>query len=268
MAAGRTVSAPTVISPDERGLRVWWNELTGPERLRDYLEAFTDSESSRLLFLLRHPVWSVASLRALRRLERLAASPADTVEGRKIRWGLECLSGPLHAVAISVVPDSPAQVGQGAHNQTLRRKVRSANRRGITCVLVDDRAERDRLYAAAAEYEQCHPMAAYRNAEPDNADMFDFGLWMAAYAADGRPLLLTVAPVDGEWAMLRYFRTIGSGEEQSDARYLAHYALVTQLAGMGVRYLFDVTSLASLPKGLRHYQRMVGFHIVKVRVRK
>jgi hypothetical protein len=114
--------------------------------------------------------------------------------------------------------------------------------------------------------ERTHPDATYRTRDPGNDDLLDYQLWLVARAADGRPLLLSVTPVDGELAMLRYFRTLGWGEEQSQARYLMTEILVERLVSLGVRYLVDGSNLFWLPDGLRHFQKMMGFHIVRIRV--
>jgi hypothetical protein len=74
-----------------------------------------------------------------------------------------------------------------------------------------------------------------------------------------------VVPVDGEWSSLWYYRTIGQGQAQSDARYLLMDALVEELVLPGVRYLLDGRAPAGLPNGLRHFQRMAGFRIYRVR---
>ena len=64
--------------------------------------------------------------------------------------------------------------------------------------------------------------------------------------------------IDDELALLRYFRTLGTGSEHSIARYF-----MTEVPGgtlwytLGVRYLFDDTSPFRLNNGLRHFQRMI-----------
>ena len=42
--------------------------------------------------------------------------------------------------------------------------------------------------------------------------------------------------------------------------------LVEQLVALGVRYLVDQSSPIGLSNGLRHFQRMLGFRIHRVRV--
>jgi hypothetical protein len=163
------------------------------------------------------------------------------------------------------LPTEPGQYSLGAAKQTLRRKMRRAQQLGIRWNEVSDPQERLGLLKLAADYERIHPDETYRNPNPDISDLLHYRLWLAAYSAEGQPLLLAVMPVDGELATLAYFRTIGAGDEQSNARYLMTEILVEHLVGWGVRYLLDGGSLA-MPNGRRHFQRMVGFRIVRVRV--
>lgn len=167
--------------------------------------------------------------------------------------------------SVLTLPHETGQYSLGASKQTLRRKMRQAARLGVRWAEVTDPAERQRLAKLADEYVRTHPDVTYRNANPDTSDLPSYGLWLAAYSAEGHPLLLSVTPVDGEIALLRYFRTLGGGEAQSNARYLMTEVLVEHLVNRGVRYLVDGLFPAWLPNGLRHYQRMVGFRIVRIR---
>ena len=130
------------------------------------------------------------------------------------------------ATAILILPREQGQYTLGASKQTLRRKVRHAQKLGVRWAEVSDLQERQRLIELAEEYEKVHPDETYRNAEADLSWLLSHQLWLAAYSADGNPLLLSVTPVDGELALLGHFRTIGFGEEQSDARYLMTEVLV------------------------------------------
>jgi hypothetical protein len=130
---------------------------------------------------------------------------------------------------------------------------------------VSDALERRKLLLAADEQERIHPDETYRNLNPDNSDLLGYELWLAAYSAEGHPLLLSVTPVDGDYALLKYFRTLGVGEEFSNARYLMTEVLVDHLIARGVKYLLEGGSLA-IPNGLRHYQRMLGFRFVRTRI--
>ncbi|MBV8994901.1 MAG: hypothetical protein JO287_14680 [Pseudonocardiales bacterium] len=167
------------------------------------------------------------------------------------------------ATAALKLPAEPGQYSLGASKQTLRRKVRRARQLGVRWAEVSDPQERQELLKLAEEYERNHPDATYRNLNPDISDLLRYQLWLAAYSAENRPLLLSVTPVDGELAALAYFRTIGAGEEQSNARYLMTEILVEHLVGCGVHYLLDGGGLA-IPNGSRHFQRMLGFRIVRI----
>jgi hypothetical protein len=120
------------------------------------------------------------------------------------------------------------------------------------------------LLRVAEETERSHPDPLYRIDDPDNEDLLRHDLWLAAYSPQGRPLLLSVTPVDGEWGLLRYFRTLGHGPEHSDTRYLMSTALVEALAERGVRYLVDSWHPGEIPEGLRQFQRSVGYRLVRV----
>jgi hypothetical protein len=236
----------------------------------DFLQEYSEWGGAKLAFVARHPRRSIAATTAIVRLQRYTAILSPGPQGDAIRAGLLPRSSFLRTwapvVAVLPLPDCPDSFGLGRPNQTLRRKVRSAQRLGIRCAIITDPGEKQSLLAATAAAERIHPIKRYRNADPDNSELLGYPFWLAAYSADGRPLLLAVTPFDGEWAMLRYFRSIGSGDEQSDARYFALDALARHLIGSGVRFLFDKESITTLPAGLRHYQRMVGFKICRVRL--
>jgi hypothetical protein len=219
-------------------------------------------------FLVRHPRTAVRALTDVLRLPRLTAELSGTTEGAAVRAaiGLGALgAGPLVHRSVLRLPDDPAAYSAGPSRQTVRRKVRQARALGVRWRAVDDPAERRRILAAADGWERGTRAGAYRNATADNHDLLAHRLWLVAFSADGRPLLLSVTPYDGEWAWLRHFRTIGSGDAQSLARYLMTQVLAEELVGRGVRVLLDAREPAGLPNGLRHFQRMVGFRIVRVR---
>jgi len=116
--------------------------------------------------------------------------------------------------------------------------------------------------------ERDHVDPSYRVPTPHNEDLLDHDVWLTVDDEEARPLLLAVAPRDGPFATLRYFRTLGSGEAHSDARYLATSALVAELARHGVRHLLDTATPAEQTNGLRHFQRMVGFRYARIRLRR
>lgn len=168
--------------------------------------------------------------------------------------------------AVLEIPADPASYLLGSHRQTLRRKVRAAQREGLRCREVPPE-ERPALLAIANASERSHPHAEYRQDAPDNDDLLALSVWIAVHDADDSPVLVAVVPIAGEWATLRYYRALGWEKRHSDARYLGMVALVEALAAHGVRHLVDSTPPPALGNGLRHFQRMVGFRYFRIRRR-
>lgn len=228
-----------------------------------------ESQATSAAFLARHPLASLRALTRMSRLPRLHADLPPTVDGEAIHRTVT-RPGPFgtrvgrSGLAVLEVPAEPGQYSEGVSRQTLRRKVRAAERAGVTWRPVDDPAERRSLLALANTAEAAHADTQYRIEQPDNADLLAHDLWLAAFTADGTPLLLSVTPTEGTWAHLRYFRTLGSGPVYSDTRYLMTQVLVEELCARGVRYLVEGTHPAELPNGLRHFQRMVGYRLARI----
>ena len=238
-------------------------------RLSAYFEGHVAAGTKDTAFLVRHPIRAVIALADLYRQPKLVARPSDDLQGRAVREGLSRASrvgrSVIHsATAVLVLPEGASDYSVGSSKQTLRRKVRKARSTGVRWVEVRDPVERRRLVELADQQEREHPLEEYRRDDADNTFLLDYPLWLVAYGSHGRPVHLSVTPFDGEWATLTYFRTLGSGPEQSDARYLMTQVLVERLVELGVRYLADVSSPAHLSNGCRHFQRMVGFRIVRV----
>lgn len=235
-----------------------------------YFHHYVDCGKPGYRYIFRHPGKSFTMLVAVSRLPCLYvdSSPAG-VEGAAIQaalmrnYTLTRFTGFLTAVL-----KLPCEVGQyslGASKKTLRRKVRKAKQLGVRWAEVNDPDERRKLLAIADEQERTHPNEAHRNPNPDNSGLLKYKLWLVAYSAGERPLLLSVTPIDGDFAFLSYFRTLGNGDEYSNARYMMTEVLVEHLVASGVKYLIEGGSPA-IPNGLRHYQRMLGFRIARVRI--
>ena len=260
MAAGPPSSSTTAPEPDdsERWLASFWS-------------SYFDSGDRGAVYLFRHPVQFARMLLAVSRLPVLRAQPSSSIAGHALRATLT-MKGPLGTPArwlgsaVLVIPQPASQHLEGRAAQTLRRKIRAAEKLGVTCRLVEDRAERSCLLQLANAAEQAHQDPRYRVSRPDNHDLLRHDVWLQAQDADGQPLLLAVAPCDGPFATLRYFRTLGASAAHSDSRYLATYALVEELARRGVRYLLDTEAPGAQTNGLRHFQRMVGFRYFRVRL--
>ena len=244
---------------------------TEPEAIMSgYFQDFLDSGRQRHVYVLMHPFRSLRTLTTLYRLPCLHLCPPSRGSEGAIIW--EIL--PQHSMRLPRVgfvmsalrlPHEPGHYSLGASKQTLRRKIRKAERAGIYWAEVQDAHERLELLKLAVDRERTHPDEKYRNPNPDTSDLLSYELWLAAYSAEGRPLLLSVTPVDGEFAYLRYFRTLGDGEEESNARYLMTDVLAENLVSRRIRYLLDCASPAWQYEGLRHFQRMIGYEIVRIR---
>ena len=252
-------------TPDSR------REAAVSRYFENYVESRDECGTTKLYFATRNFGQSALMFGRLLRLPRLTVTPSAGREGVALRETLarhHPVSRFIRHAAVIVLPTDVEEYCSGPSKQTLRRKVRQAERLGIGWKAVDDPDERRRVLALADAWERVQPDSRYQNPEPSNADLFDYGLWLMAHAADGRPLVLSVTPVDLGWAALRYFRTIGSGAEQSVARYYLTKVLVDRLCRRGIAYLVDATSPSALTNGLRHYQRMVGFRIFRIGLRR
>lgn len=239
--------------------------------LADFWTSYVEAGRGGVRYILRNPLRSFRALRGIRNLPVVrAARPSDQSGGRAVRQILD-LRGPYGvparwwgSAALAVPADASEHV-EGPRAQTLRRKIRAAERHGISCRPVP-RAERIGLLARANAVERTHHDEQYRVLTPCNDDLLEHDLWMVAEDGAGEPLLLAVIPVDGELATLRYFRTLGVGEPYSLSRYLATHALVVELSKRGVRWLLDTEPPGAQKNGVRHFQRMVGFRYVRLRV--
>ena len=246
-----------------------------PERqeaeLSDFFAAYVDAGRPGVRHYLRHPRATARAVQALLAQPRLTARLGAGREAEAVATGLTHKTGigrtVLHtASSVLELPKEAGAYASGAGRQTLRRKSRAAERAGVRWAEVTDPAERLELVRLSSARERIHPQAQYRWVDAENSHLLDHRLWLAAYGTDDEPLMLSVTPVEGEWALLRYFRTLTDSDAASNARYLMTGVLVEQLVGRGVRYLTDGTSPIGLPNGLRHFQRMLGWRIYPVRV--
>lgn len=236
--------------------------------LSEYLREFAEREGSVSAHVARNPAATARAVRALLALPVLTAETSGSLEGEAIRREFTRFRSRRWLLGLATVleiPADPAQYRAGSSKQTLRRKTRAAQSNGVTWHRVDDGEERRRLLSVANMHERLNERERYREHAPDNDDLLDYGLWLVACSADGSPILLSVTPIDGAWATLRYFRTLTCDEDASVARYWMTDVLVEHLSNAGVRYLIDAAVPHWLPNGLRHFQRMLGFRLVRLR---
>jgi hypothetical protein len=241
------------------------DEITVSQYFNDYVECGKPGA----IFIVRKPIKSLRALVALCRVPCLSVglSP-DEVEGAAIRASLlprtllTWLVG--YPTAVLPLPGEPGEYTQGASRRTLRNKANRAERAGVYWERLSDIRQRRNILKLADDFERTHPDVTHRNPYPDNSALLDYRLWLVAYASDGQPLLLAVTPFSGQLALLSYFRTLGVGQDYSNARYLMFQVLAEQLVSRRVRYLLSGATLA-LPNGVRHFQRMLGFRVVRLR---
>ena len=242
-----------------------------PDALEAFWNEYAEAGRPGLSFVCRRPRRFLRALRAVGELPQLRADPSASAGGQAVAETLDergVLGVPLRifGTAALPIPVQAADYVEGRRAQTLRRKIRAAERAGTVVEAVSDLDERRRLVKIADDHERSHPDPTYRVDDPDNDDLLDHDLWLVARDPAGEPLLLSVTPIDGELATLRYFRTFGSGSAQSDARYLMTAALVEQLSERRVRWLLDTEPITAQTSGLRHFQRMLGFGYVRFRI--
>ncbi|WP_375388252.1 hypothetical protein [uncultured Amnibacterium sp.] len=241
------------------------------ERVSRYFERFVDRSGSQLRHVLTHPRNTVALLRTIRALPavevRLPGGPqADAIRAQLGRAWLRrgALAG---ATSVLGLPERAEDYARGSSGSryTLRKRSRAASELGVLVERVDDAEARRALCAVADAYERVNPRAASRNEAADNSDMMTHRFWFVA-RVDGRPVVLAVLPAEGEWAAMRYFRTLEESEVATLARYLLMREIVTALVAHGVRAVVVGLGPHRMGNGVRQFQRMMGFRIVRLRV--
>lgn len=273
MPAGRTTTrrGPALVRstvPESRDGTSAENTVNESEaRLNERFAELVDSQWSVLGFVVRRPSTALQVFLDIRALPRLTAvlpvgREAAAVRAQMMRHktSRRAMSG---VSAVLRVPTVPGGYLEGHERATVRRKIRAAMKQGVTVRPVPA-GDRPGLLELADRHEQENEREQYRTAEPKNSDLLDYDTWFAAYDEHGRPIALAVTPIAGEWATLRYFRTLQTGQAASDARYYLTQAVAEELCSRGVRHLVDTARPHWLPNGLRHFQRMVGFRLVRV----
>lgn len=225
-------------------------------------------------FLVLHPRLTARVFKHAFHLPRLDASLSDSPEGQLISRSLRriCIARVLRladtGACILDIPDEAGAFSLGSKKQTLRRKVRAAEKAGITCCPVTEKAEQSSLARQLDAAYKVKSDLRYREYHSDHSRFVGVGLWTVAYGPQGEPLVVAVTPRDGEWALLQIFVSLGETCNHSDARYLLTQKIVDRLHEEGVRHLVDTSSPAELSNGLRHFQKMLGFHIARIRLRR
>lgn len=238
--------------------------------LADFWSSYVDSGQGGFGYAAKNPFAALRALRAIQKLPTIyPPEQSDTPGGREVEQVLH-QKGPLGLPArwwgfsAAPIPDSPEDSLEGPEAKRFRHHLRRATRNGIACRPVHP-SEKLGLLERANARERLHTNPIYRVAEPRNDDLLGHELWLVAHDDAGDPLILAVVATDGEFAVLRYFRTLGDDEEHSLSRYPAHFAVVEALAEQRVRWLVDPQPPAAQTNGVRVFQRNVGFRHVRIR---
>lgn len=239
--------------------------------LARFWERYAGAGRGHVRFAVRHPRQLFAAWRAARALQHVEAEVDDSAGGRHLGRVLDqkvmgLVPWRWLGLAVLEVPERGEDYLVGRSRQTLRRRLRKAEAAGVRARPVRP-DEREHLLRLADEAERRHPDPSYRVARPDNRDLLEHDLWLVAEDEAGSPLLLAVLPVMGDWATLRYFRTLGWTPVHSDSRYFATAVVVAALADRGVRHLLDTDPPGLQSLGVLHFQRMLGYRFVRVRTR-
>jgi hypothetical protein len=236
----------------------------------NFWKSYVESGRGGFGYPLRNPLTSLHALRAIRKLPVVdAAAQSETPGGQEVRRVLD-QKGPLGlparwwGFAVCPITDGPADFLKTPDGKRLRYYLRRANAEGLSCRAVNP-TERTGILERANQREQDHPNPNYRVTQPRNDDMLGHDLWLVAEDDTGEPLLLAVVAVDGQFAVLRYFRTLGDSERHSLSRYLAHQCIIEALTAEGVRWLIDTDPPAAQTNGVRLFQRNLGFRYVNIR---
>jgi hypothetical protein len=240
------------------------------QRIRAEMKLLIDKQRTIKGHLLKHPRQALKVAQLMRQAPQQVYMPGTGVEAAgvlgQLRENFSTRRLTFGFYAVLPIPADGASFTKGSSMGTLRRKARKATNAGITWRRITEPAEKQALLERARRHEQETAREQYRNPEADNAELVDYDLWLVAEKADGQPVFVTVIPVDGEWAALRYFRTLEVSEEASNARYLMTQVLVEHLSDLGVRYLVDPAIPHCLSAGLREFQMMSGYSHMRIRI--
>ena len=172
------------------------------ERLSAFWQQHSESGERLRTTVVRRPRQVARAVADALTLPRLEALLTDSDGGRRLREQLQrTVIGRLtvggSGACVLHIPDQPGAYQQGPRRQTLRRKTRAAQRRGVTTREVTAASEQRELAALLAEALRSKTDQRYRD-EADQAFLAGKGLWTVAQSDDGSPLVIAVTPFDGD----------------------------------------------------------------------
>ncbi|SPM41969.1 hypothetical protein MNAB215_4187 [Mycobacterium numidiamassiliense] len=241
--------------------------------LSGFFDTYCARGQGRVRIIARNPSQLLHAWRAISELPVLEAKLSTSAEAAAVRRGLLRTNAAVRGLirgttAVLQIPEDGASylVGSNESKRSLRTKMRRADRQGFTVSMPVSREERLELLRLSEAYERNHPDPTYRNDKPRLDHLEEIRTWLVARDATRKPLLVAVVPVDGDWGVLAYFKTLESSDSARLARHWLSGVLVQHLSEIGVRYLADESSPVGLPTGLRSFQRRLGYRLVRVRI--
>lgn len=202
-------------------------------------------------------------LRDIRRLPVLHVEVSDSHAGRNISSALSQRRGLVPctlAAAVLALPDQPQAYLVGRSMQAVRTGINHARRQGLSVVYVTDDGERGaralELVAGKVGADFGPPLQAWAAAPLGES-------WFTLDAA-GAACAIAILVVDGPIARLDTMIS-AQGELQSPARYLLLAHVFMELIGRGVTHVILENSLF-LPPGLLHFQKLLGFRPMNIRL--
>jgi hypothetical protein len=205
------------------------------------------------------------SLAWIRRLPVLEVEVSDSPAGRAIRQALTGRRGIVPAALAAAVLELPAEPESyliGRSKQAVRTGRNHAGRQGVAVVRVTDDGERRaralELADAGIRTDFVPSLRAWASDPQDES-------WFAV-DPDGTTLAVAIVAVDGAVARLSAMISAG-GSVRSPARYLLSAQVFMDLIAAGVSHVILEGSLF-LPPGLLHFQRLLGFRPMNIRLRR
>jgi hypothetical protein len=157
------------------------------------------------------------------------------------------------ARAVLEIPSSTEEYLRGRRKQAMRTNVRRARDMGCTATVVSG----PESWAMASDPD----VRAMTSTDPSELVI------VATQTSDLHrpPRAIVVTSVEGQWAHIKRFVTIGPRGEALMSRHLVQLALVDELRARDVRFLHAGTALSPKPH-VRYAQYLAGFDVVNVRV--
>ena len=199
-----------------------------------------------------------ALVTVLRSVPVIEAPFSDRAPGTELRGWFRSGRGLFLArvpVAVLQLPETRAEYLRGRPRQAMRTNITRATAMGVRCAVVTDTDELARVVEHVAARREQDPATMVR----EHVDPALTRRISVAYDADGAPVALAEAIVDGTWAGLATLVTVPTEGDGQVLRYLLHAHTVGDLIDLGVRRVTVSGSMLLSSAGTRYFQRRTGY---------